>query len=340
MAREGLYYKLSNAFYKAIKQKEVITLKNVIVMNEGGSQMVDISVNPLKDPDELRGMIMIVFTDVFTPNVIDEISTTVRIPASSKREEELERELMQTRQMLQIASTEMQLSKEEFKSSNEELQSTNEELQSTNEELTTTKEEVQSLNEQLKSVNLELQDKLDDLLLATNDTKNQMDSMKIATLFLDNNLCVKHFTNQMSEVSRLIPSDVGRPITDIVSDLNYPELTEDVSEVLQTLIAIEKQVISFNGFWFNIRILPYKTLEGKIDGVVVTFTDITKSKVLEAELRKVKLDFEESIVDKSNELAIIKNNLLNEVQQGQGEVAAGEEEPTNKIETTSKGSTQ
>ena len=206
------------------------------------------------------------------------INTTGQIPASNKREEELERELLQTRQMWQVAGAEMQISQEEFKSSNEELQSCNEELQSTNEELTTTKEEVQSSNEELKTINFELQAKLDDLSLVTNDMKNLMNSMKIATLFLDNTLLVKHFTNQMTVVSRLISSDVGRPITDIASDLIYPELTEDVREVQRTLITVEKQVMSRNGSWFNARILPYHTLEDKIDGVVITFVNITKSK--------------------------------------------------------------
>lgn len=321
MAREGLYYKLNSAFYKALKQKESVTLKNAVVINEGGSQMVDISVNPLKEPEELRGMIMIVFTDMVTPDVIETIDTTVGNHAGSKREVELERELMQTRQMWQVARTEMQLFKEEFKSSNEELQSTNEELQSTNEELTTTKEEVQSLNEQLKTVNFQLHDKLDDLLLVTNDMKNQMDSMKIATLFLDNKLCVKRFTNQMSVVSRLISSDVGRPITDIASDLIYPELTEDVREVLRTLITVEKQVMSYNGCWFTAHILPYNTLEGKIDGVVITFVNITKSKVLEAELNKPKLALEQRIADQDEELVRVDDRLPDEVQQGHREAA-------------------
>lgn len=236
MAREGLNYKLSNTFYKALQQKETVTFKNAVVKNEGGLQMVDITVNPLKEPEALRGMVMIVFTDVVTPDIIETTNTTGRIPAT-QREAELERELMQARQVWQDASTEMQISQEELKSSNEELQSSNEELQSTNEELTTTKEEIQSLNEELKTVNFELQAKLDDLLLATNDMKNLLDSTKIATLFLDNSLCVKRFTNQMSVVSKLISSDVGRPITDIASDLFYPELTEDVGEVPRTLIS-------------------------------------------------------------------------------------------------------
>lgn len=188
--------------------------------------------------------------------------------------------------MWQVTGEEMQISQEEFKSSNEELQSCNEELQSTNEELTTTKEEVQSSNEELKKINSELQAKVADLSLVTSDMKNLMNSAQIATLFLDKTLLVKHFTSQMTLVSRLIPSDVGRPITDIASDLIYPELEEDVRYVQRTLISVEKQVMSSNGSWFNARILPYLTLEDKIDGVVITFIDITKSKGLKAKADK------------------------------------------------------
>lgn len=311
MAREGLNYKLSDTFYKAVRQKEEVTLKNALVINEGGPLMVDISVNPLKEPEALRGMVMIVFTDGAKSVLEDKISTLKNVPDSNQREKELERELLQTRQMWQVAGAEMQISQEEFKSSNEELQSCNEELQSTNEELTTTKEEIQSSNEELKTINFELQAKLDDLSLVTSDMNNLMNSTKIATLFLDNELLVKHFTNQMSVVSRLISSDVGRPITDIVSDLIYDELTDDVREVQRTLNTVEKQVMSRDGSWFNARILPYKTLEDKIDGVVITFVNITKSKVIEAELCKSKSDLQKRISDQDNEL-----------QQTHSEVAA------------------
>ena len=309
MAREGLNYKLSNTFYKALREKEAVTFKNAVVKHESGLQMVDFTVNPLKEPEALRGMVMIVFTDVVTANVIETTKTIGQIPAS-QREAELERELMQARQVWQVASTEMQISQEEFKFSNEELQSSNEELQSTNEELTTTKEEVQTLNEQLKMVNYELQTKLNDLSLVTNDMKNLLDSTKIATLFLDNKLCVKRFTNQMAMVSRLKSSDAGRPITDIASDLIYPELIEDVKEVLRTLNTVEKQVMSFNGTWFNARILPYRTLEDKIDGVVITYVNITESKLLELELRKTKSTLEQRLEDQGEEVEQVNDKSM------------------------------
>jgi two-component system CheB/CheR fusion protein len=228
MTREGLHYELSDTFKKALCQKKTVTFKNAVIKINGGVQAVNITVQPLEEPEALRGMVMIVFTDVDTSPQIKTTGTTSSIPILSQREAELERELMQAHQELQVTRTEMQSSHEELKSFNEELQSTNEELQSTNEELTTSKEEMQSLNEELQTVNYELQAKIDELALTNNDMKNLMDSTKIATLFLDNALCVRRFTSQMSIITNLIPGDVGRPITNIASNLFYAELAGDV----------------------------------------------------------------------------------------------------------------
>src|SRR6185295_5916337 len=155
---------------------------------------------------------------------------------------ELEQELQQERAEARANHEEMQTSQEELRSTNEELQSTNEELQSTNEELTTSKEEMQSLNEELQTVNTELQAKVDELSRTSNDMKNLLNSTEIATLFLDNDLNVRRFTPQATRIIQLIPGDVGRPITDLASDLLYPELSADAREVLQRLGFSEKPV--------------------------------------------------------------------------------------------------
>jgi len=181
---------------------------------------------------------------------------------------------------------EMQTSQEELKSTNEELQSTNEELQSTNEELTTSKEEMQSLNEELQTVNAELQSKVDEFARVNNDMKNLLNSTDIATLFLDKELNIRRFTNQATKIFKLIKSDIGRPFTDQVTNLNYPELADDALEVLRTLIFIEKQVPAKDGRWFNIRIMPYRTFDDRIDGLVITFINISESKRAEEELNE------------------------------------------------------
>jgi myosin heavy subunit len=195
-------------------------------------------------------------------------------------------ELQQAREALQATHEEMQTTVEELKSSNEELQSTNEELQSTNEELTTSKEELQSLNEELQTVNAELQSKVDDLTWVQNDMANLLNSTEIATVFLDNGMKLRRFTNHDTKIFKLIPGDVGRPLSHVVTDLDYTQLKEDALEVLRTLVFQEKVASTHDGRWYRVRIMPYRTQDNVIDGVVITFIDITEIKQLEAELRK------------------------------------------------------
>jgi two-component system CheB/CheR fusion protein len=180
----------------------------------------------------------------------------------------------------------MQTSQEELKSTNEELQSTNEELQSTNEELTTSREEMQSLNEELQTLNAELQSKVDDFSRVNNDMKNLLNSTDIATLFLDKDLNIRRYTNQATKIFKLIKSDIGRPFTDQVSDLIYPNLAADAMEVLQTLIFIEKQIPTKDGRWFIIRIMPYRTFDDRIDGLVITFINYSVLKQFEIKLQE------------------------------------------------------
>jgi two-component system CheB/CheR fusion protein len=200
--------------------------------------------------------------------------------------EELERKYQQARLEAQTVREEMQTAQEELRSTNEEQQSTNEEIQSTNEELMTSKEEMQSLNEELQTVNSEMQVKMDELSRSNNDMKNLLNSTDIATLFLDNDLKVRRFTTQATKIIKLILGDIGRPITDLASDLLYPELPDDAREVLRKLGFSEKPVNARDGRWFTVRIMPYRTLDDRIDGVVITFADITVAKTLEAKLRE------------------------------------------------------
>jgi len=282
MAREGLNYGLKTAFQKALRQKETITLENISVGSNSGKQIVTVTIQPLSGPNALHGMVMIVFTDVAK---LPQTKTIGKPRGDTARATELEQELERARQEVRSLHEEMQTSQEELKSANEELQSMNEELQSTNEELTTSKEEMQSMNEELHTVNQELQTRLDELSRTNNDMKNLLDSTDIATLFLDNSLCVRRFTSETSKITKLIPGDLGRPITDIASVLLYPELADDAHQVLRTLVKVEKQIPTPDGNWYGAHILAYRTLDNIIDGVVITFIDITASKKLEAELR-------------------------------------------------------
>ena len=285
MAREGLRYELSTAFQKALQQKETVTLPGLKVGTNGGAQHVDVTIQQLADSGALQGLVMIVFNEVAAPTVAQPAGRLPRQQARSARLAEVEQELMRVRAEARATHEEMQTSQEESRSANEELQSTNEELQSTNEELTTSKEEMQSLNEELQTVNAELQAKVDELSRTSNDMKNLLDSTDIATLFLDKDLNVRRFTPQATKIIKLIAADAGRPITDLATDLRYPELVDDAREVLRKLAAVEKSVSARNGRWFTVRIMPYRTVDDRIDGVVITFADITVSKTLEAKLR-------------------------------------------------------
>lgn len=275
MAREGLHYELTSAFKKALRHKETVKLKNILVGTDTEQHLVNVTVQPLTGPNALQGLVLIVFTDVAAP---PRPGATDRPRGETARLAALEDELAQARQEIQSMREEMQTSQEELKSANEELQSTNEEL-------TTSEEELQSMNEELHTVNQELQMRLDEFTRTNNDVKNLLDSTDIATLFLDNTLHVRRFTSETSRLTQLIPADVGRPITDIASALLYPDLAEDAQEVLRTLTKMERQIPLGDGTWFAARILPYRTLENMIDGLVITFIDITVSKKLEAELR-------------------------------------------------------
>jgi len=286
MAREGLRYELAEAFQTALRQKSAVTLKNLKVGTNGGIQALELTVQALTEPEGLRGMLMIVFTDVAAPQETKTSGRGRRAPAGAARLAQMEEEVQQAREELHSTREEMQTSQEELKSTNEELQSTNEELQSTNEELTTSKEEMQSMNEEMQTVNLELRVKVDELSRTSNDMKNLLDSTDIATLFLDGELRVRRFTSQATKVIKLIPGDIGRPITDQSSSLLYPELAEDVREVLRTLAFAEREIATRDGRWFIVRTMPYRTLENMIDGVVITFTDITISRTLEAKLKE------------------------------------------------------
>ena len=286
MAREGLRSELGNAFYRALSQKEAVVVRGVGVGVAGSKQDVDITVQAIDEPESLHGMVIIVFTDV---EPAPEKKTRRRSRSSSAAPDmgaEFEAERRQLMERLQTTQEDMQSSREELQSANEELQSTNEELQSTNEELTTSREELQSLNEELQTVNAEQQSRMDELKVMNNDMRNLLNSTEIITLFLNRALHVRRFTPGANKLFKLLPGDVGRPLSDIANDLQYPELIAEAQEVVRTLIPSERQVAATNGRWFSTRIMPYRTTDDVIGGVVITFADISAAKALEEELRR------------------------------------------------------
>lgn len=282
MVHDSLRNPISNAIAKALAQNETVHCRGLQASDarSSSSAQVDITVQPLREPAALKGMVMIVFRDVALQHG----------PGKRRKPDAMDAahaaEVQQCRDEIQALREEARTSKEELQSANEELQSINEELQSANEELTTSKEEMQSMNEELQTVNAEMQTKLDDLALAQSDLKNLLNSTDIAMLFLDQNLNVRRYTERATKIINLRENDIGRPLTDLTTSLHYPTLQEDTQETLRTLVFSEKQIETSDERWFSVRIMPYRRLDNVIDGAVITFVDITATKALENKLRQ------------------------------------------------------
>ncbi len=289
MARDGLRIELATALRKAYHQKDSVVIKGIPVKINGGNIRVNVTVRKIIEPEPLQGLFLV----VFEPNIEEKVLTSKKKAGvtelksgSLAKVEKLESELAYTKESLQSTIEELETTNEELKSTNEELQSTNEELQSSNEEIETSKEEMQSLNEELQTTNAELQAKIEEYSMANDDMKNLLNSTNIATVFLDNDLNVKRFTTEAKNLISLIASDVGRPISDIVSKLEYDTFSEDCKQVLKTLAFKIADVQTKERHWYQMRILPYRTAENKIDGLVVTFIDINELKQTEKELKE------------------------------------------------------
>ena len=271
-AREGLRGKLLESLTKSLKNGGAVQCENVRVVTNGGIITIDLIVQPVTDRDESRRLTLVVFKE--KTSTIGPTGNITRVKASTSKEREiaaLEQELSATKDHLQNAV-------EELQTANEEFQSTNEELQSTNEELETSKEELQSTNEELVTVNSELQHKIDQLTETSNDVNNLLASTEIASIFLDSHLRIKRFTPAMVKIFRLQQSDVGRSVRDITSNIPSLDIYTAAQEVLATLARKELEVKSEDERWFALRIIPYRTMENAIEGVVITFSDITDLK--------------------------------------------------------------
>ena len=280
MARPAIRTQLAAAMRQAVHEKNTIELRGLRLEEETQSTL-DVTVQHLRESPGLEGMVLMVFRDIAIP-----AARRRRKGAAGSLDPAISDDLARAREEIHTLRQEMHASQEQLQSANEELQSTNEELQSANEELTTSKEESQSMNEELQTINAELHSKLDDLALAQSDMQNLLNSTDIATLFLDNALNVRRFTEHITRIVQLRDGDIGRPLTDLASTLIYPQLHADAKETLRTLAVSEKQIATTDGHWYTVRIMPYRTVANVIQGVVITFVDITAAKELESRLRK------------------------------------------------------
>ncbi|MGD0397292.1 MAG: chemotaxis protein CheB [Syntrophobacteraceae bacterium] len=290
---DPLRLRLPSAIFKAIRDGAPSVLHGLRTKQEGRARAVDVAIRPMRMPSETQKLVLLVFID-------RPYSEKRRTKKSSEETDscisEIERELQVTRENLQATIEGQEAANEELKSTNEELQSTNEELQSMNEEMETAKEELQSTNEELVTVNSELHAKIDEMSDLNNDINNLLASTEIGTIFLNSNLGIKRFTPSMTKLFSLIPTDIGRPIQDLTTKISYAGLYKDAQTVLDTLQAKETEVTAENGRCLLMRILPYRTKENVIDGVVITFIDITDRKLALEQMRAAK-NFAEAIVE-------------------------------------------
>lgn len=290
MARPGLRAELREALRRAKETAQRVVRERVIVQINGGNQLITLAVEPVSENNETGYGIVFIDRGPVTTEL--ETAGAAHSEPDDATVRQIEKELQETRERLQSTIEELETANEEFRSSNEELLSVNEELQSTNEELETSKEELQSVNEELQTVNNELSIKIDELDHANADLNNLFQSTQIATIFLDRNLLVRSFTPAVTKLFNLIASDRGRPLSDIVSRIDYPDLEEDMRRVCGGGDVAERSVTvaGQNGHYLA-RILPYRGPNANIDGVVLTFVDVSnlaaaeeQQKVLTAEL--------------------------------------------------------
>jgi two-component system, chemotaxis family, CheB/CheR fusion protein len=310
MAREDLRYQLSAALSKAVKQKKAVLRETLQIKQKEGYQTVDVIIRTIPQPDLKQKIKMVVFEEKTPP--VHQFMKKKNPPGSARmdlRVSGLEKALQSTKEYLQATIEQMQTINEELRSANEELQSTNEELQSTNEELATSKEELQSTNEELVTVNSELQDKIEALVQSNSDINNLLASTDIGTIFLDNDLRIKRFTPAITNFFNLIQTDIGRPISDITSKIPLVNIAQQVRTVLKDLQRKEFELQTENGNWYSMHILPYRTIENIIDGVVITFVDISGRKKAE-QMGEAARTYAESIVETVREPLVILDERL------------------------------
>jgi two-component system, chemotaxis family, CheB/CheR fusion protein len=307
MAREGLELELRSALYAAANEDKATLNRELQVKTNGAYTSVSLSVRPLPNQAGGQKLVLVSFQDIVKPRPKPGHKRAAN-PVELERIKELERDLSYLKENNQSIIEEQQASNEELKSTNEEMQSTNEELQSTNEELETSREELQSVNEELITVNSELQTKLEELDGMQNDMKNLLDNISIGIIFLDRHLIIRSFTREAVRVYRLVASDVGRPLTDIRPVVEGDELLPAAKAVLETLSPYEQELRINGDIRMLARIQPYRTLDNMIDGVVLTFTDITLR--IRAEAAEDALLLTQRIADTVREPLVVLDGAL------------------------------
>jgi two-component system CheB/CheR fusion protein len=283
VVRPELQVELRSALYQAFEKGRSIVSSPLSVSFDGSMEQVVIAVRPDKqnaDPDRghSRRALVVFMEDESATSAYQGATEDKTVRQSGEIVQQLEIEVLHLRARLQVSLEEFNSSNEEMKAANEELQSVNEEYRSTTEELETSKEELQSVNEELQTVNSELRSNVEEISRAHSDLENLMDATQIATLFLDRELRIKRYSPGMEKLFNIQPLDRGRPISDFTHKLGYQGLLDDARTVLVNQTVIERESTSSGDGSILIRMLPYRTLDKQIDGVVISFVDITEVK--------------------------------------------------------------
>lgn len=282
LVRPELRFELRSALHRLFEQRQPTLSLPIMVRFNGAPHRVHLQVTGTREPTETpQALVMFIEGEA-----VDE-SLVSREPQQANDDvvRRLRQELELTQARLRTVREESDAANEELRAANEELQSINEEYRSTSEELETSKEELQSINEELQTVNTELKLKLEAISRAHSDLQNLLAATDFGTLFLDSSLRIKRFTERATELFSITPSDEGRPISDFSHQLEYDDLIQDTRKVLSDLAPIRREIRSRNNLWYDMRMRPYRTVDNKIDGIVITFVDITDRRHMEEALR-------------------------------------------------------
>jgi two-component system CheB/CheR fusion protein len=317
MARPALMVDLRTAIHRALKENAATRREDIFLNDNGAALLVDIEVIPFQLEAMQERLLLVIFHCTKAQATVEEgDGRTLAKPAGTTRwrnlapeVERLRSALSSTKESLQAIIEEREAANEELKSANEEIQSSNEELQSTNEELETAKEELQSANEELTTVNEELGNRNSELAIVNNDLNNLLTSINIPIIIVDSKLCVRRVTAPGEKIFNLIPSDVGRPLSNIKPNLDIPDLVPLIHEVIETLSVREREVRDSEDRWHQLRIRPYRTLDNRIDGAVITLVEIDQMKRSHADLQNV-LEFANTIVDSAREPMVVLDQDL------------------------------
>jgi len=283
LVRPELRFELRSALNRLFDRGESTFTVPILVRFNGAPHRVHLQIKSADAADEARPQSALVL--FIEGGAVTEERATSDQPVTDQTVRRLTQELELTQSRLRAVREESDATNEELRAANEELQSINEEYRSTAEELETSKEELQSINEELQTVNSELKLKLDTISRAHSDLQNLMAATDFGTLFLDANLHIKRFTDPVTDLFRITSGDEGRPITDFAAALDYDDLAADARAVLASLAPVQREIHGRNGRWYDVRLRPYRTVDDRIDGVVITFVDISDRRQAEQTVR-------------------------------------------------------